>query len=279
MKKIIVAIDGLKFSHSTTNYAIHLAKQTYAHVVGVFLDDFSYHSYRVYELANVPVDELQEKIDYLGERDARKREAAAEEFREACNSANLPCTIHHSKNFALNELLHESVYADLLIINRKETFSHFDDSIPSTFIKDLMAGVQCPVLVVPNSFKKIEEIMLLYDGKPSSVYAIKMFGYIFPLLNKLDTEVLFVNEESPMYLPDNKLVKEFIRLHIPNATYTVLKGAPQDEIIRYCKERTKNKMIVLGAYSRGTVSRWFQHSMADALMQQLDNPLFIAHNK
>jgi hypothetical protein len=278
MKKIIVAIDGLKFSQSTTNYAIYLAKQTYAHVVGVFLDDFSYHSYKVAELANVTNQDLQEKVDDLDEKDAHKRERAVEEFKEACNNAQLPCTIHHSKNFALKELLHESVYADLLIINRNETFSHFDELVPTPFIKDVMADVQCPMLIVPNVFKKIDEIVLLYDGKPSSVYAIKMFTYMFPLLNKLDTEVLFVNDER-MFLPDSRLVKEFIRLHIPNAVYTVLKGSPRAEIINYCKERTKNKLIVLGAYNRGAVSRWFQHSMADALMQEVDNPLFIAHNK
>lgn len=279
MKKIIVAIDGLKFSRSTTNYAIHMAKQTYAHVVGVFLDDFSYHSYKLYEFANMPNEDMQEKMDDLDERDARRREVAAEEFKQACNNAHLPCTIHHSKNFALNELLHESVYADLLIINRKETFSHYDESLPTTFIKDVMANVQCPMLIVPNTFKKIDEILLLYDGKPSSVYAIKMFSYMFPLLNKLETEVLFVDEESSMHLPDSRLVKEFIRLHIPNAVYTVVKGTAQTEIINYCKERAKNKLIVLGAYNRSAVSRWFQHSMADALMQQLDSPLFIAHNK
>ena len=38
-------------------------------------------------------------------------------------------------------------------------------------------------------------------------------------------------------------------------------------------------LVVLGAYQRGMVSRWFRASMADVLMRDLKLPLFIAHSK
>jgi hypothetical protein len=41
MKKIISAFDGLKFSNSTMQHAIHIAKQSNAHLVAAFLDDFT----------------------------------------------------------------------------------------------------------------------------------------------------------------------------------------------------------------------------------------------
>ena len=50
MKKIIAAFDGLKYSESTRDYAIYLAKQTNTHLVGVFMDDPTYTSYKIYEL-------------------------------------------------------------------------------------------------------------------------------------------------------------------------------------------------------------------------------------
>ena len=50
MKKFIVAFDGLKFSESARDYAIQLAKQSGAHLVGIFLDDGSRHSYKIYDL-------------------------------------------------------------------------------------------------------------------------------------------------------------------------------------------------------------------------------------
>ena len=50
MKKIIVAIDGLKYSESAVTYAIHIAKQTSSHLVGIFLEDFTYHSYKTSQI-------------------------------------------------------------------------------------------------------------------------------------------------------------------------------------------------------------------------------------
>ncbi|HEX6845754.1 MAG TPA: universal stress protein, partial [Chitinophagaceae bacterium] len=50
MKKIIAAIDGLKYSESTSNYAVQIAKQRDTHLVGVFLDDPIYTSYKIYDV-------------------------------------------------------------------------------------------------------------------------------------------------------------------------------------------------------------------------------------
>lgn len=50
MKKIIAAFDGLKYSEATKEYAIDLAKQTNTHLVGIFMDDTIYTSYKIYEL-------------------------------------------------------------------------------------------------------------------------------------------------------------------------------------------------------------------------------------
>lgn len=50
MKKIIAVFDGLKFSNSTRDYAIQMASENNAHLVGLFLDDPFYQSYKVYDL-------------------------------------------------------------------------------------------------------------------------------------------------------------------------------------------------------------------------------------
>ena len=74
-------------------------------------------------------------------------------------------------------------------------------------------------------------------------------------------------------------MKEFIKRHYTNVTYTVLKGISEVEIINYLNAEKLNSMCVLGAYRRTMVSRWFKSSMADALVNAFKSPLFIAHNK
>jgi hypothetical protein len=279
MKKISAAIDGLKYSRSTQQYAIHLAKQSHAHLVGVFLDDFTYHSYKIYELVGAEAF-AEEKLSEAEEKDKDLRSHAVEEFKNACQTAEVECTIHHDRSIAIQELLHESIYADLLLINARETLMHYEEKTPTRFIHDLLGEVQCPVLVVPKDFAPIEKLVLLYDGEPSSVYAIRTFSYLLSTLKYLPTEVIFVNNTKySIHLPDGKLMKEFMKRHFPKATYTSLKGNPETEIVHQLKNQPAQVLVVLGAYRRGVVSRWFRPSMADILMDELQFPLFIAHNK
>ncbi len=278
MKKIIAAIDGLKFSDSTTKYAIAIAKQAKAHLVGVFLEDFTYHSYKVFELVT-DTGVSENRMRMFEEKDADIRQAAVEQFENLCRNAGVTFSIHHDRNIAIQQLLHESIYADLLVIDRKETLTHYEEKVPTRFIRDLLSNVQCPVLVVPEKYKPVDNSLVLYDGEPSSVHAIKMFYYLFQhSTEKID--VLSVKElNQTLHLPDNRLMREFMKRHYPNAEYTVLKGTPEQEIVKYIQHQKQHVMVVLGAYQRGMVSRWFHQSMADVLMKEVNCPLFIAHNK
>lgn len=83
----------------------------------------------------------------------------------------------------------------------------------------------------------------------------------------------------PLYWPDGKLAKEFVKYHYPKAIFNVVKGLPEIEVVKHARKEKKNVLVVLGAYHRGAVSRWFKASMADELMIELKVPLFIAHSK
>lgn len=279
MTKIIAAFDGLEFSESTKDFAVTIARQTKAHLVGIFLEDITYHSYKIYELVTEKgVSET--KLKQYEAADADAREKAIKKFETACQAAGITCSIHRNRKIAIKELLHESIYADLLIIDAKETLTHYNETKPTRFVRELLAEVQCPVLLVPQKYKPIEKVLLLYDGEPSSVFAIRMFGYVLPELKELHCEVVSVKYmNNNLHVPDSKLIKEFIKRHFPKAIYTTLKGLPEIEIINHLKEQKENTLIVLGAYRRGMVSRWFRSSMADVLMKEFKIPLFIAHNK
>jgi len=281
MKKIIAAIDGLKYSQDTIDYAIQFAMDSDAHLVGVFLDDITHHSYKIYEVIHSEGGVSEEKMERFEKQDKDLRIEAAEKFEISCRNATINHTVHHDRNIAIHELLHECIYADMLVINSKETLTAYEENQPTRFIRDLLVNLECPVLVVPDRFKPIEKIIFLYDGEPSSVYAIKMFSYMFPNWNNVAMEVVSVNSASDsMHLPDGRLMKEFMKRHYPQATYTILKGdLPDVEITNYLKNKSQHELVVLGAYRRGMVSRWFKPSMADVLMQDIGSPLFIAHNK
>jgi len=279
MKKIIAAFDGLSYSEGTKDYSIFMAKHMDAHLVGVFLDDITRHSYSVAEITKY-AGSFDEHLEELNQKDSEVREQVVDNFRKDCQQAGVNYSIHRDKNVALQELLHESIYADLLVVDSKETLTRFEEIPPTRFIRDLLTDVQCPVLVVPNSYKPVENIVFLYDGEPSSVHAVKMFSYLMPGFKNFDIEFLCAKgEDESLHLPDNKLMKEFMKRHYPKAEYVVIKGFIEDKIVSYLAHQKRESLIVLGAYRRSRMSRLFRQSMADVLMNHLKLPLFIAHNK
>ncbi|MDQ0478133.1 universal stress protein [Chryseobacterium sp. MDT2-18] len=278
MKKILAVFDGFNMSKSTLDYAVQLTKVADAHLVGVFLDEFIYRSYNLVKVMKT-YENYGEKMKELDAKDQKKRDAAAQKFQKACNKAGIHFSIHRDKGFAINDLKQESMFADLVVINEFEAFTRNKQESPTWFIKDLLRDVQCPVLVVPNNFKKVDKIVLLYDGGASSLYAVKMFSYLFDSFMEVPVEVVTVKEDAmaTSRLPDNKLMREFIKRHFPKASFTVIKGTVENQITGHLRHHKENELVVLGAYRRSEFSRWLKTSLADILMTELDTPLFIAH--
>lgn len=279
MKKVSAAFDGLKFSRGTLEYAVQIAAKSKSLLTGIFLDDFTYHSYKLSDMVGSQ-GVSRVKLRNLMEKDIDLRSQAADEFKYACMKNHIGNTIHHDRSIAAQELLKETVYSDLLLISPDETFTHFQEEYPTQFIKDLLIEIQCPVILVPKEYSEINRVILLYDGTPTSVFAIKMFNYLMPWMVNLETEVVSVVDPSVQtHFPDDELIKEFINCHYPGAKYTLLYGNPEIEIPGYLIKLPPGTLVVLGAYRRSAVSRWFRASLADVLMSSLKLPLFIAHNK
>ena len=86
MKKILAAFDGLKFSESTRDYAIEMTKLNEADLVGVFLEDLAYHSYKIYDMITEEGGGFDTKRRHLDKKDEKVRAAAVDNFKEACRS-------------------------------------------------------------------------------------------------------------------------------------------------------------------------------------------------
>ncbi len=277
MKKIIAAFDGLRFSESTLDYSVYLAKKYNAHIVGVFLQESTRVGYAVYATLVQDAAPGRTIFDEIEKADKAATEAAVARFEEGCRNAKINYSIHRDKKSAFDELMHETIFADLLVIDAWETFSYIESGLPGWFIKNVLHHVHCPVLVIPKKFYPIQKLVLLYDGSPSSVHAIRMFNYVIPEMNRLETKLVNATEDSSsMHLPDNKLLKEWMKRHFPEVTYQVLKGYAKD-IIAMLKAEEPGVLVVAGAYHRSNLSMWFHKSLADLLIKEVKVPLFISH--
>jgi hypothetical protein len=278
MNKIIVALDGLRYSESAARYAREWSKEQKAFLTGVFLDDPTYTGFKIYETV-LDSGISDEQLKVLKKKDTDARIEAADNFSEQCKSAGLQHRIHHDKKIAINDLIKETRFADLLVINRHETFSHHEQDFPSRFLKMLMNETECPLALVPASYKPVEKIILLYDGRFTSVFSMRQFAFLFSNYAHLPIELFCVRAmDEDLHLPDHWYLKEWMRRHFKQVNYHVVKGIPETEIIRFLKEQPDHSLLVMGARRRIVLSRWMRTGLLESILLEKDIPVFIAHS-
>ncbi len=278
MQKIIAALDGLNLSESTLDYAVYIAKEFDAHIVGAFLEEMVYH-YRPENPTEEYVFTDWSQVDTLVEKEKQIRKGSLRRLQSKFNFAGIKYNIHQDDLIAIQSLIKESRFADMILIDANERFSNWDKSRPSNFIRNLLADADCPVMLVPHHFKPIERFVFAYDGSPSSVYAIRQFSYLFPLTESQQVEIMMITDDKHSnHFPDHKLLKELLKRKYSIVLQTIVKSDETcDALVEYLKGENRNCMVILGAYQRSSFSRWLNASKADAVLAGLDIPVFIAH--
>jgi len=267
----MLALDAHQLNMSTVDFACYIARLTRSKLTGVFLEGVAQEDY-----GYMPGSGDASYED--GGRDLTEQQVmkTIEQFRESCICRETSNLVHRDRGMPLNEVLEESRFADLIILDPSTSFSRMDRDVPSRFVKDVLEGSECPVLVAPYSCDTVEEVIFTYDGTESSVFAIKQFAHLFPGFSDKKAVVVSVNDGEGDALAQQFKIKEWLKAHFPHVDFVVLKGNPSDELFAYLIGK-KNAIVVMGAYGRPMFSRFFKPSQARLVMKSVNLPIFIAH--
>ena len=181
-------------------------------------------------------------------------------------------SIHHIKGVAANEMIRESLFADVVLTDGNLSFAD-NDGWPSAFVKELLENAKCPVIVTPFQFDEIDEIVFAYDGTDSSIFAIKQFIYLFPEFSEIKITLLQVLSDEDDDITEKEKLKELLMRHYDTVHYDTLQGNAEIELFKKFLTQ-KNKLLVIGAYGRKKI---FGHSTADILLKTTDLAIFITH--
>ena len=278
MEKILLALDAHQLETNTIDFACFIAKLAGSKLTGVFLEDV-----------------LQEEMTYVpggarptcvgrSERASGEQEAGTgdivshniKRFKESCVCRETTGLIHRDRGIPLSEVVEESRFADLIIVDPVTSFSKSNRGVPSRFVKDVLLDSECPVLIAPYSFDGLDKVIFAYNGTQSSVFAIKQFTYLFPGLSDKKAIVVNVSREDKQSIEQQFKMKEWLKAHYQDVEFVILKGDATDEMFGYLIEK-RNAMVVMGAYGRSLLSRFFQPSHARLVVKTVNLPVFITH--
>lgn len=277
MKKILAAFDGTKYSEGASKYAIEIAKATNSLLVGVFIQDMRYLSYTYAYAWDQPFIDFT-TIEASQKEEKQKIDLNIKLFNHHCEEKDIQYKVHLNKGVPLQELLQESTFADFIVIDENTSFFSLGDQKPSPFMKDFLSDSYCPVLIVPHTYHFFDRAVFCYDGSPSSAYAMKMFSYLFSGLKGLRYTIVSVNEKSSNHLKEGENIKDLIKVHFDHVDYEVLHGNPEEELMKYLKSgKADHAVVVMGAYGRNAMSRFFHASLSNKVIDETHLPVFITH--
>ncbi|THU30716.1 universal stress protein [Niastella caeni] len=273
MEKVIVAVDANQVNIQVLDFACFIAKLTHSKLIGIFLGE-----------TESPEMQAKETITGVGNNVLMEAKESIKQvdksiyfFKEACRNRATNCSVHFGKGEPVVDIIKESRFADLLIVDPEMSFRDKKEGVPSAFIKEVLSKSECPVLIPPFRFDGIDEILFAYDGSPSSVFAIKQFTYLFPELTDKKLIVLEVNENDEVPVIEKEKIGELLQMHFSAIGFKQLRGDASNELFSYLLGK-KNIFVVMGAFGRSNLSAFFKHSTAELLLKTINLPVFIAHH-
>ncbi len=273
MRKVLVIFDGNHFPSSTLDFAADLNSGSPILLVGIFLPSVDYA-----EVLNYTYFGMAMARTYLQEYENDKvdKERNKEQFSAFCIEHHIRFHIHEDiKNKVVTEIMLETRYADLMILNSTEYYENLGAEIQEEYMSGTIHKAECPVVLLPGKYKKPENIILAYDGSASCVHAIKQFAYLMPQLMDLPTLVIYAgsgNEEIP-YI---NLLKEYAPVHFGGLAYYKLAEEPEDYMEKWI-ENKGSSILVSGSFGRSFLSELFKDNFVAEVIKTRNVPLFIAH--
>jgi nucleotide-binding universal stress UspA family protein len=177
--------------------------------------------------------------------------------------------------FALQELQTETRFADLLILSGELFYENIGKEQPNDYLKKILRQTECPILLVPEDYVLPNKVVLAYDGKPDSVFAIKQFTYLFPHFYHWETTLITIEDDDEP-LPYQELIEELAAKHFSNLTLEVISSVSERSFMKSLCDKDET-LLVAGAFGRSELSNLFKKSFLSEIIQQHKIPVFVAH--
>lgn len=254
-------MDAMNLNTNVIDFGCYIARLTHSRLTGIFLEGLK---------EDRPVVMATQEGMATVEMNIHR-------FRDACLCRETLSLIHRDRGVPLGEIIAESRFADLIIVDPETAFNRRDAVMPGKFVKDVLRSAECPVLIAPYSSGDMDEIIFAYDGSPSSVYAIRQFAHLFPDLRSTPVTIVSIRDDEEFALEEQFKIKEWLQAHFDTLHFEVRHdGGASDQLFAYLIEK-KNAIVVMGAYGRNEVSNFFRPSHANLLVKTVNLPIFISH--
>ncbi len=276
MKKVLLAFDGSHFSEASLDFAKRMNEREPISLTGAFLPQVDFSSLWSMSAVEKPT---KASVPLMEDSSSKEVYHNIHRFEAYCRQNKIRFKTHSEFfNFAIPEIKNESRFADLLIVSSGEFYKQAGTQVSNSYLREILQGLECPLIVIPEKHCAPTSNILAYDGTASSVFSIKQFTYLFPEWAKNPTTILHTVSPGEASWPHEVQIRELIDAHFPLAAWELVELNSKSMVAAWLAEH-KNAIVVSGSFGRSGLSMFFRKSyIADAINEH-QLPIFIAHYK
>lgn len=272
MKKIVLPVEAANYPADCLNLVRQLNRCNPVMLTVAIVPDLDYASLWTvpggFPTASYLAEVSSEEIEAIDKNDRR--------IEEFCKEEKIRHIIRKDQfDFALQEICKESRFADLVLISSQHFFENISAAQPNAYMKEMLQHAECPALLVPHGARPPEEVVLAYDGSPSSMFAIREFAHLFPEWCGVPVTVVRLSDKDDP-IPDADFLREWLAQHFFNVKLLKL-PLEKSEFLGNWMWSKKNPWLVAGSFGRSGWSQVFAKSFITETIRRPSYPVFLAH--
>jgi len=251
IKRILVPTDGSEEAGVAAQYAVGLAKQCGATLLGLHVVDIKLLEGPLLRdvaasLGTAPYVNYQGNISLVLEE---RGKAALRAFADLCAEAGLPCETHQVTGIVTRAILDKGELADLIVMGRSgEHGAWLEDPVGST-TESVVRRAEQPVLITANGVFSASRCVVAYDGSHHANRAVQVAA---TLASEWEMECHVLTVGAPKTAARIEEARAYLDTHDLEAQYTTREGDPSEIIVGYAEECGAD-LLIMGAYGHTKV--------------------------
>lgn len=280
IKRILVALDPDEDTPVATRYAIALAKKFDASLTGLAVVDTS-NIYTDVGGGEIDTHYARNLWEELSEESRKVASGLLDKFKKTVEKEGVRYSAVKKEGASYDRIIEGMKYHDLLIVGRDSHFFYNEPERDTRTLAKVVKDGVAPTLVVTNSYREINSVLVAFDGSAAAARSLKSFVHLMPYGTDINMELLYVppadsSEERQKAKDILTLTRNYLEEHGFNkiAHKILQEGTPSSRILER-QQQMQPDLTILGAHSVSAIRRIAFGSTTHDLITRTSVPLFL----
>lgn len=271
----MVLLDSRKVGMQVVRFACHMARLSHSDLTGIFLENEVEKEERTVVQAETGDIVVESVLIREIKADHRRTEEIRQQFFEATERSGVQATFQTIGDLPAATVKNKSRFADALVLDAALSIEDPGSELPSRFVKTILQEAECAVILAPENFQLIDNIVFVYNGMRSSVHAMKQFLHLFPGFKSKRVKVIDIGAEKDPFPESRRDLADWLNYHFADVEVEPLDASASKAFFHFLLKK-RNDIVVMGSYGSGLLETFFERDRAGEI-HPTSIPLFIAH--